>query len=89
MSSKRVMASTPPADPTRPRWSTASFGEAADTSPGELSALGEHLHLCRGSHGRLFALQCAAQAVHDFIAPRIVTLVVVLALLVGVSSWAG
>lgn len=84
-----MMTSTPPVDPTPPRWSTASYGDAADTSPGELSALGEHLHLCKGSHGRLFALQCAVQAVHGFIAPRIVTLVVVLALLVAATSLAG
>ena len=33
--------------PAGPNWSTASFGDAVDTSPMELSALGEHLHLCR------------------------------------------
>jgi hypothetical protein len=38
-----------------PHWSTASFGDTADTSPMELSALGDHLDLCRGLRGRLFA----------------------------------
>jgi hypothetical protein len=35
-----------------PFWSTASFGDTADTSPMELSALGEHLDLCKESQGR-------------------------------------
>jgi len=70
-----------------PSWSTASFGDTADTSPMELSALGDHLHLCRGSCGRLFALHCVAQTMHGFVAARFVTtLVVVVALLIGASS---
>jgi hypothetical protein len=69
-----------------PCWSTASFGDAADTSPMELSALGEHLNLCKGLNGRLFALQCAAQTMHGFVAARFVTTLVVVALLIGVSS---
>lgn len=69
-----------------PSWSTASFGDAADTSPTELSALGEHLDLCRGARGRLFALQCAVQAMHGFVAARFVTTLVVVTLLIGVGS---
>jgi hypothetical protein len=70
-------------------WSTASFGQAADTSPGELMALGEHLHLCRTSHGSLFALRCAAQAAHGFVSARLVTtIVVVVTLLLGAASLA-
>lgn len=69
-----------------PSWSTASFGDTADTSPMELSALGEHLDLCRGSRGRLFALHCVAQAMHGFVAARFVTTLVVVALLIGVGS---
>lgn len=38
-----------------PLWRTASFGDAPDTSPMELSALGEHLDLCIGSKGRTFS----------------------------------
>jgi hypothetical protein len=68
-----------------PSWSTASFGAAPDTSPMELTALGEHLDLCRGSRGRLFALHCAAQTLHGFVAPRLVTTLVVAALLIGVT----
>lgn len=70
-----------------PRWSTASFGDAADTSPMELSALGEHLDLCKAKHGRLLALHCVAQRLHGFVAARFVTtLVVVVALLIGAAS---
>lgn len=70
-----------------PSWSTASFGHTADTSPLELSALGEHLDLCRGSQSPLFALHCFAQSMHGFVASRFVTtLVVVVVLLIGVSS---
>ncbi len=68
-----------------PSWSTASFGEPADTSPMELSALGEHLDRCQGSRGRLFGLQCAAEATHGFVVGRLVTTLVVLsAVLFGV-----
>lgn len=70
-----------------PSWSTASFGGAADTSPMELSVLEEHLDLCKESHGRFFALRCAAETMNGFVASRFVTtLVVVVVLLIGVIS---
>jgi len=72
----------------RPGWSTASFGDPADTSPMELSALGEHLHLCRTLSGRLFVLRCGAEAVQGFVASRFVTTLVVLSLLIGLGSLA-
>jgi hypothetical protein len=52
----------------------------------ELAALGEHLDLCRGSHGRLYTLQCAAQSMHGFLVARFITTLVVIALLIGVAS---
>jgi hypothetical protein len=67
-------------------WSTASKGKATDTSPGDLSALGEHLGSCQAMHGRLFALHCVADTMHGFVAARFVTTLVVLALLVGLST---
>jgi hypothetical protein len=70
-----------------PRWNTSSFGEAADASPVELSALGEHLARCRGAHGRLFELHRSAEAVIGFVASRQVTTLVVLVALGGVASW--
>lgn len=70
----------------RPRWSTASFGASAETSPMELSALGAHLTLCQGSHGPLFAMQGVAQTLHGFVATRFATTLVVLTLLLVVTS---
>ena len=69
-----------------PNWSTASFGSTADTSPVELFALGEHLDLCKGCRGRLFALQCLAEAVTGFVAARVVTTLTMLALVIGAVS---
>lgn len=67
-----------------PSWTTASFGAAADTSPMELSALGDHLYVCKAPHGRLFALHCVVESMHGFVAARFVTTIVVAALLIGV-----
>lgn len=69
-----------------PCWSTASFGGAADTSPMELLDLGDHLSLCRGGSGRWFALRCAVETVHAFLAARLVTTVVVVVLAVALAS---
>lgn len=71
---------------TSPLWSTSSYGQTTDTSPIELSALGEHLSLCRDSRGRLFALRCVAETMNTFLAARFVTTVVAVALLMGVAS---
>ncbi len=59
-------------------WTTSSFGAAADTSPMELSALGDHLSHCKAQSGRLFALRCQAASLHNFVAARFVTTVVAL-----------
>ncbi len=67
-------------------WATSSHSDAADTSPGELMALGVHVDHCNGSRGRWFALQCAADSVLGFMAPRLVTTMVVLAVVFGVLS---
>ncbi len=71
---------------TNPFWSTSSFGESVDTSPMELSALGEHLDLCKESRGRLFGLRCAAETLNAFVATRFVTTLAAVALLIGVAS---
>ncbi|MES2975864.1 MAG: hypothetical protein V4757_19760 [Pseudomonadota bacterium] len=69
---------------TPPRWSTSSFGDTAQPTPGELASLGEHLNVCK-AHGRLFALQCGALAVHGFAAGRFVTTLAIAAALIGIS----
>lgn len=75
--------------PAAPNWSTSSFGHAADTSPAEWSALGEHLDGCHAASGLLFALQCGGEIVHRFLATRVVTTLVFLALLVGGAALLG
>lgn len=67
-------------------WTTSSFGDTADTTPMELSALGEHLDVCKALTGPLFALRCAAEAVHAFAATRVVTTLFVAAVLIG-AGW--
>lgn len=52
----------------------------------ELAALGEHLDRCRGSNGRLFALQCVAETMNGFVTARFVTTLVVIALLISVCA---
>ncbi len=70
--------------PRRP-WATAS-SDTADTTPMELSALGAHVDRCNGLRGRMFGLQCAADALVAFVAPRFVTTAVIVALAFGVAS---
>ncbi len=69
-------------------WSTASYGDAANTSPMELSALSDHLDLCHGARGRLFSVRCAADTVHRFMAARLVTTVLLLGLVVVAGAMA-
>ncbi|MCV2360560.1 MULTISPECIES: hypothetical protein [Roseateles] len=67
-------------------WSTSSFGDSADTSPGELQAMGEHLGLCRANSGAVFRLRCAAESLHGFVAPRFITSLILALLLLMVGS---
>lgn len=67
-------------------WSTASFGGSPDTSPIELSSLGEHLGLCKNPRGHLFALHCAAETMRGFMLARFVTSLLVIALLISVAT---
>jgi len=70
----------------RQRWSTSSSADAVDTSPVDLAALREHLHRCEDQRGLLFGLKCAAEALRGFMAPRMVTTLVVFALLSAIAS---
>lgn len=70
----------------QPSWTTSSFGGSTDTSPMELSALGQHLDDCKGQHGRWFELQCIAETMNGFVTARFVTTLVVVTLLIGASS---
>jgi hypothetical protein len=66
-----------------PHWSTSSFAADTEAVDSELPALAEHLALCRRLSGHLFALRCGADAVHRFVAPRLVTTVVLAGALIG------
>lgn len=54
----------------------------------ELSALGEHLGHCQGARGRWVMLHCVAEALHAFLSSRLVTTLVLAALLIGIASLA-
>jgi hypothetical protein len=69
-----------------PHWSTASFGDTTDTSPMELSSLGDHLDLCRGQRGRMFAARCRAEVVRGFVTSHLVTTALGAAVLVA-AGW--
>jgi hypothetical protein len=66
-----------------PRWSTSSYGHSVDTSPMELNALGDHLQQCSAGNPRLQALQRGVQAVHGWVAPRFVSTLAVLVVVLG------
>ena len=67
-------------------WTTASFGGTADTSPMELSALGDHLDDCRKIQGTWFQLRCFADRAHQFMASRFVTTLFVATVLMGAAA---
>ncbi len=69
-----------------PRWTTATVAEAGDSMPAELDALGAHVSRCNGSRGRWFTLRCSADAVHDFVAGRFVTTLMIAAAVIGLIS---
>lgn len=69
-----------------PRWSTASIADASDTAPMELRELGAHVDRCYGSRERGFLLRCAADAVHDFVAPRFVTTLCIAGAVIGLAA---
>jgi hypothetical protein len=78
----------PPVSPG-PRWATSSFGEPADTAPGELTELGEHVARCLDTHGHWVTLRCGAQRLAGFADARRVSAAVVVGLLVWLAiGWA-
>jgi hypothetical protein len=65
------------------RWSTTCFGSITDTTPMELSALGDHVSRCRAATSRFSGLQCGAQALHGLLASRFVTTLTLMVALMG------
>ena len=68
-------------------WNTAAWGGSTDTSPMELSVLGDHLRLCQAPHGRFFAVRCGLEHAGRFAAARFVTTVVVLLTVLVGAGW--
>jgi hypothetical protein len=68
-----------------PSWTTASFSDAADTTPMELRDMAHHLQRCGAAKGRLFHARCAADWVHGLVAPRLVTTLVLLGFITAVG----
>ena len=84
--SPQAAGHAPPAPGLRPVWATSTIDRCADASAAELSTLGEHVDRCNGLRGRMFPLRCAADALAGFLAPRVVTTLVVLGIVIGVGS---
>lgn len=72
---------------TSPRFSTASFGQAPDSTPMELSALQDHVHVCHVQSGPWFSARCRAEAIHGFVMARFVTTVAVALAAAGLLVW--
>lgn len=71
---------------TSASWATSSYGEPADTSPMELSALGDHMSLCAALKGRLFETRCVCEWMHGFVVSRFVTTLAAATLVIGVIA---
>lgn len=63
-------------------WSTAA-GDTPRGPPAELQLLGEHLAHCQVHSSRWFALRCGGEAVQAFLAARLVTTLLIGALLLA------
>ena len=69
-----------------PSWSTASFDNAAATSPMDLNALGQHMQQCSQPGGAWRALIGGASDLHRGLLARFVTSLALLAVLVGAAA---
>jgi hypothetical protein len=54
----------------------------------DLSSLSGHFDVCQDSRGRWFSLHCLAEAAHGFVAPRFVTSLVTVTVIIGIASLA-
>jgi hypothetical protein len=72
----------------RPCWSTSTFPASGESLATELTMLRRHLDRCHDERGRWFGLRCAIDAVHAFVAPRLVTTLVAATAALGLASGA-
>lgn len=70
---------------TAPLWRTSCEGDTADTTPMELTALGEHLALCSAGGPRRVALQCGLQRLGGIVMTRLVSAAALLVALIGIA----
>lgn len=68
-------------------WRTATYGDHANSSKRDIQSLGEHLNACQNSPTHLFALRCAAESTHGFVASRFVTTLAIVALILVLGYW--
>ena len=66
-----------------PRWTTTCFGHSTDTTPLDLTALGDHVSRCRTAGSHFGGLHCLVQALHGMAASRFVTTLTLMAALIG------
>lgn len=52
----------------------------------DITGLRGHLHACKRAQGRSFGLQCVGERMHAMLAPRLITIFAVIAVLLGVLS---
>ncbi len=70
------------------RQDKALYGIDSNVDSIQLSGLGAHLNLCRGSNGRMFGLSCLTKEILGFFAARFVTSLVMMTCLIGVVTLA-
>jgi hypothetical protein len=66
-------------------WSTASFGDVADTLPGDLTELGQHVQQCSQPRSPWFLLRSGIDTLHQGLLARFVTSLALLVALVGAT----
>jgi hypothetical protein len=66
-----------PSDKSRASWDAAPLVDR--------SALDEHLHTCNAQNGNLVSLHCAAQSLQGFVATRLITTIVLLAIFISLG----
>jgi hypothetical protein len=71
-----------------PHWATSSFGDSATPSALETSTLAQHVQRCSVAHSRLPNTRCAIEWLQRLLAPRLMTSLLVVALIGGAASLA-
>ena len=81
-----AVASTPVRVHKPAFWATAAIADAADTTPMESRLSAPMSTVARARAAGCSRLQCAADSLIGFIAPRFVTTAVIVAIVFGIAS---